>query len=320
MKDIVYYDFDLDQSAETRWENIFVHYHSEIEALRSTLKSIISPYATAIKYFDSLYQSYPKEKIMHHSEICFVADKIKMKPLEVLILQLVYETSSACTSAIIQTSNGEFFFRTMDWPMDFLKNITIGLNIIKNGVVIGKAITWLGYLGFLTADSVLDDYIIAINYRRTKTINFTTLMKNLFRTINLKWPIGYLVRFLIEFQYSSSEARDVLITSELISPCYITMYIPKVQSCIITRDCDKTINIRTDNLIQTNCDWNKSEPNILWSVERREHMQKIQNLILKKYKPNDTEILDQIMVHPIINDETIYVHYRYNDKYKAIVL
>lgn len=320
MRNIEYYDFAIDKSIETRWDPIFMDFQTQIDTLKIKLESIISPYASIIGYLDTAYQSYPKDKIMHHSEICYIAKKIGMTPFKILLLQLIYETSSACTSAILQTSDQDFFIRTMDWPMDFLKDITIGLNIIKNGVIIGKAVTWLGYLGYLTASNIIDNYTIAINYRRTKMVNITSLMKNLFRTVKLKWPIGYLVRYIIESQYSSSDARDILIMTELISPCYITMYIPQIQSCIITRDCDKTVNVRTEKLIQTNCDWNKTEPDILWSVERRNKVSQIQDLLLKEKNLTETQILDYLMIYPIINDETIYVHYQCGDKYETIIL
>jgi len=64
--------------------------------------------------------------------------------------------------------------------MKFHKQITLGLNIHKNGKKIGSCITWLGCLGFLTAWKIDGngeiDYTIAINYRRIQGINIQILI------------------------------------------------------------------------------------------------------------------------------------------------
>ncbi len=120
--------------------------------------------------------------------------------------------------------------------------------------------SWLGYVGFLTAHNTIDNYIISINYRRTQTISLTSFVKNFGRTIKTKWPIGYLVRTIIENKLDISRAKSLLEKAELILPCNITIYAPKYQTYIFTRDCDV----------------NKIGPNILWLRERKEYVEEIQ--------------------------------------------
>jgi len=204
--------------------------------------------------------------------------------------------------------------------MLFLKNITIGLNVKKGTEIIGKVTTWLGYVGFLTATNIPDNYTISINYRRTKEISIGALAKNLYRTIMMKWPIGYLVRHIIQHGFNIAEAKKNLECAELISPCYITIYVPNHQSYIITRDCTKSINTRSNELIQTNCDWNKTEPNILWSLERAKMIKDIQRII-DQYDgmPSPDDILGLLLKHPVLNEETIYVHYQYENTYESLI-
>lgn len=46
------------------------------------------------------------------------------------------------------------------------------------------------------------------------------------------------------------------------------LYIPNKNSCVITRDANKTVDVRYHTLVQANCDHDKTKPNILWSLER----------------------------------------------------
>ena len=320
MKNIKFYDFDLGLPAAERWCAVFDAYAADLDDLSSKLRSILNQFGMVSTLIKPLYTFSPKSYMLHTDEIAYVAKRIGMTSFEVLLLQLIYETSSACTTSVLKVGTKEFFFRTMDWPMLFLKDITIGLNIKKDNKYIGKVTTWLGYVGFLTATNTIHDYTIAVNYRRTQDISIMTLVRNLYRTVSMKWPIGYLVRNIIENSANIVDAKNLLETCELISPCYVTVYVPYHQSYIITRDCDKTVDTRSNELVQTNCDWNKTEPDILWSLDRVK-LVKITQEIIDKYMipPSPYEILDLLLKYPVLNDETIYVHCQYNNMYETFI-
>ncbi|AGC02196.1 Ntn (N-terminal nucleophile) hydrolase [Acanthamoeba polyphaga moumouvirus] len=250
---------------------------------------------------------------MYYDEISYISERIGIDLYETLLLQLVYETTSACTTAILDVNDNKFYLRTMDWPMDFLRDITIGLRIIKNSEIIGHVVTWLGYVGFLTVKNIQHEYSIAINYRTTGNMTLFLAIKNAYRAATLKWPIGYLVRYILEKNLTLSKAKTYFINVELISPCYITLFSSNDSSYVITRNCDKSINVRSTNLIQTNCDYNKNEPNILWSIERREYIQKVINKINNSEKKiSYKKLIKAISKFPVVNKDTIYIHFQYN--------
>lgn len=202
MKSITYYDFDLHSTPEQRWGPIFDEYSHKLDDFRKILKQLLSSYGLDTEIIKFVYSATlhmtSSNNIMFYDEILYISHRIKLDPHEVLLLQLIYEVSSACTCAVIKIDAKEIFFRTMDWPMTFLKDITIGLNIRSGEEYIGRVITWLGYVGYLTATNIKYNYTIAINYRRTTNISLTSLARNFFRTIYLAWPIGYLVRHIID--------------------------------------------------------------------------------------------------------------------------
>jgi len=323
MKKIIYYDFDLTQTAEKNWGPIFDDYSDCLVQIRTELKNILKQFGVGTFLAEQIYHTINTNKILYYDEISYIAKRIGLEIYEILLMQLIYETSSACTSAVIKIGTNEFFFRTMDWPLTFLKDITIGLNIKSNNKLIGKVTTWLGYVGFLTATNTIDNYTIAINYRRTKEVSIIALAENLHRTISFKWPIGYLVRNIIEKNCCLYDAKVILETSELISPCYVTLYVPNYKTYIITRDCNakNEVNTRTENLIQTNCDWNKTEPNILWSLERIKTIRSVQKKIDKTDHTTlkSSDILELLLQKPVLNQETIYVHYQYENEYETFV-
>ncbi|XWV25697.1 acid ceramidase-like protein [Tupanvirus soda lake] len=320
MKPITFYDFDLQLPAAKRWGPIFDTHIDYLPNLQNSLRNILNQFGLLPSFIKPIYNMTSENNILYYDEICYIAERIGFSSFEALLMQLIYETSSACTATVLKVGTKNFFFRTMDWPMMFLKDITIGLNIKRGSKLLGKVTTWLGYVGFLTATNTIDNYTITINYRRTKDITLTSIASNLYRTVRMYWPIGYLVRHIIENSFNIIDAKNSLETAPLISPCYATIYVPDHQSYIITRDCDKLVDTRTENLIQTNCDWNKTEPNILWSLERINMINKIQkNIDAVNGDLTSNEILTLLLKHPVLNEETVYFHYQYGDEFETIV-
>lgn len=322
MKNIIFFDFDLDVIPEKRWEHIFDAFTTKLPKLKNSIKKITANQNLLSDIGNIAYNLISESNILHFQEIQYIAQRMELSIFEVLSLQLTYEMSSACTTAVLKIKEKNFFLRTMDWPMDFLKDITIGLNIMKNNKCIAKATTWLGYIGFLTATDSVNNCTYAINYRRTTNMSLGSIIKNFFRTLKMNWPIGYLIRYIVEINLNTTDAIELLSIAQLISPCYITIYAPNDKSCILTRNFDKLDNIRYDNLIQTNCDCDKTVPNILSSLERVALIKKKYwqlNSTTNKSQLTPKKILRCFLKDPVLNSETIYIHYQYDNEFKTFV-
>ena len=320
-RQVKFYDFDLDKTAAERWGPIIDAHLEYLPTAIKEIKKLIDSFGIATTVIKSFYEWFDKGDIYYYDEIKYIAERLGFDPFHVLLMQLIYETSTACTATVLTYGkNQTLFFRTMDWPMMFLKDLTIGLNVKRSNKIIARVVSWVGYVGFLTANNSTENYTITINYRQTTNPTILSMLFNLNRIRQLIWPIGYLVRELMEKRVKEDNAISLLQCREIVSPCYITVYSQTATSYIITRDCDKTVDIRSENLIQTNCDWNKSEPNILYSLERRAKVQKIQEKITKKNITNELEIVGMLMQTPIINEETIYLLTMYGNTVSAYVV
>jgi len=69
--------------------------------------------------------------------------------------------------------------------------------------------------------------------------------------------------------------------------------------------------------VQTNCDWNKVEPDILYSVKRRNMIKSLEESFIEFNICESKKILKMLLKFPIINHETIYVHYQYKNEYRS---
>ena len=312
MTPIKYYSVDLSktQPAE-KWDHVILDHLDKFPNLVQEIRSFLQPYSTMMTGIRLALFLAPKSAIFHYDEIEYFSKAIGLEFHEILVMQLIYELSSACTTGVMSTPHGPLFFRTMDWEMDFLKRLTIGLDLTRGGRPVGRVLTWVGYVGYLTA--MTDSYNIAINYRRTQDLSVSSILNNLYRIITRRWPVGYLVREIIDREMSASAAKMTLQESQLVTPCYITLHCKdqSIDSVVITRDPQGSADVRTTDLVQCNVDHDKEEPNILYSLERRSTFRRIERGIT----PLDSldEIVKPLTIFPIVNDHTIYVYYECGD-------
>lgn len=232
---------------------------------------------------------------MYYDELLSISNMTKISLDKLLIMQLIYELSSACTTIV---TKDKIMYRTMDWPMLFLKDLTIEVEFVKHGKALFKATTWVGYVGIFTAMNYNYHYAVAVNYRRTKEIDLMSFIGNAIATLNMKWPIGYYVREVFSKNVNYQTAKQSFKDVTFISPTYISMS-SEEECCVLTRDAEQLYNERTSlPLIQTNVDFDKSTPDILYSNQRR--------VICQDVLTNSDDFATHLSVFPIINEETIY--------------
>src|SRR5579883_2465386 len=109
------YVLDLDLSPEERWINIFNDYKHKIPELKNQVNKIFETFGigyysqSLLYYFIRLfeltgYMSYSKE-------IRFFSEFSGIEFEKVVIMQLYYEMTAACTSIVTKINNEPAFFR-----------------------------------------------------------------------------------------------------------------------------------------------------------------------------------------------------------------
>ena len=317
MNPVKEYVINLDKKPELRWRKVIndhkKHFPTVEREIDLILKSVGALGGIA-KFTTGLINKIGY--VMHKQELEGISALSGIPMSKLILMQICYEMFAACTSIVIKgekKSNGidnrYYHFRTMDWEMDFLKDITVNVIFTRGGKPVFRGTTWAGYVGIVTGLNT--NYSLALNYRRSEG----TLLGNVFRTIKMKWPIGYLVRHVLENNFSDFKAYEALCTYKLISPCYITYCSTGIVSRVIVRECDSfagervlTNRNKVPFLIQTNHDvGSKSPTNIMWSHERYNKAKKLlEQKDFSKSKDIKKDILETFCVKPIINEHTIY--------------
>jgi hypothetical protein len=305
------YRFDLDQSVSQRWGPILADFKDKFGKLKQTVDNMLNAMGVSDNswtyYGVKKLVSWYRDSILFRDELEFISKTTGIQFEKLLLMQLLYEASSAC-SCIVTQVNGQYkFLRTMDWDLPLLKLITIELEFIKNKKTLFIAPTWVGCVGVFTAHRP-GAYTIALNYRRTKNLSLTSLFWNLWSVTSMRWPASYLIRHVAETQSFFETTVHILQSSALVSPCYLTVF-NNEKSLVITLDPDGFSTRKLDGpLYQTNCDHNNSlqGDNILWSRERCEL---IKNRTSAKGNnwTSTKQMLQDLLVHPILNHETVYI-------------
>jgi acid ceramidase len=247
--------------------------------------------------------------VKYADEIEYISKKTDIPFGKLVLLQIMYELSACCTSMIYLNNETPVHLRTMDWPLDFLKKLTITVDFQRNGKTVYKTITWAGYIGAFTAmkPGVCS---ISMNYRETDT----SILNNILNLAKSYWPSGYLIRHVMETENDISKIYDYLTEAKLVAPCYFVLCGNTKKECFdIVRDRVSSKDIyKLDGqyLIQTNIDPDSKlreneKKDILYSVRRQTCGAKLIKDLCKT-KLENKEILSTVKDFPIINDETVY--------------
>lgn len=301
------YEINLDLPPSRRWNDVMYAYRDELQEIIPHFQELLSTMFGFAKYpaYLAINAARIAGGILYQEEIQAIAEFLNMKFEDVLLLQLCYELNSCCTSIVTNVDGEKTFFRTMDWPLNFLNGLTIDLEFTQSGETLFHATSWVGYVGIATA-TVPNKYSIAMNFRLTKDRTISNILSNVYALLNMKWPVGYLIREVCSSKKNLNDTIVNLCKSSVVSPCYLTICPASTElPFVITRDPDGYSCDSSEYVIQTNCDKCKCEPNILHSVERRELAKQIVAENSNNFSSVD-ELARQLLVEPIVNVETIY--------------
>jgi hypothetical protein len=296
------YKISLDDEPKNRWREVIEDNKEEIKRIHRKMNI---PENYAIKSIMNV--AYYLGLMIHSEEIEYIANHCCIPFHQAVILQIMYELSACCTSCVFSMDDKLVHLRTMDWPLEELKKITIEVEFTKNNKTIYKAITWAGYVGILTAVKP-NICSISLNYRRANG----NILENIMNLCLGMWPGGYLIRYLMENEFKFDDIVKELKISRLVAPCYFIICGLENAYNVVRNSGDYDFFELKDNenIIQTNIDpHNHNEnDNILLSLQRKITARNIiSNLNSQNKNLSNEELLSNFYEYPIINDITIYI-------------
>eukprot|EP00736_Rhodelphis_marinus_P006671 Rmarinus@m.4334 len=324
---------NLDVPEKDRWKHIIPQYSEKILMLVRKLEAEVASVGLGglksaaeflVKAFDSCGGF-----VLYRDELLYLSEALRMPFEEVLLVQIYYELCACCTSLLADDDQGAIHFRTMDWPLPELNPLTITVDFHKGGQLLYRTVTWAGFVGVLTGVRV-GCYSISVNFRSLGG----NPLGNLMRSLTGCWPVGYLVRDVLESQSSYAAACQTLENARLVSPSYIIVKAAvRGVGRVITRDpsgfSSRSFRDAEENkefLVQTNVDWGVAvapDGDILYSTARIEAVEKLFAQFKQNEKrsspPDDRErntmasgptaddIVNGLFRHPVLNEDTVYM-------------
>lgn len=306
-KSVPKFIINLDDKPENRWNQVIKEYKSKFNSVINVMNKLLQGFSGTVLTWLTWFYS---EQVFYIDELKAISNKSGIELEKLIILQLCYELFACCTSILINEGDKIIHYRTMDWEMSELKDLTIHVTFIKNGKQLFSATTWAGYVGVMTGIKP-GVCTLALNYRRIGG----SILTNVNKSINGSWPIGFLMRHMLETENSYETIKNYLCDSALISPCYLTVGgVKSGEGVVICRTRDKVDKIQTLNennhnfLVQTNIDYDKENDinvqNIMYSKQRIFCVKNIMNNYDKTNNVKD--IIQKFNKWPIINETTVY--------------
>jgi hypothetical protein len=296
------YEFNLDLPESKRWDAILEDYRDKLRAFRANIIDLVAPFSgdsfsikSSIFLFDKLGQ------IWFSGEIKKICEALDIDFYVGVMLQLFFDVYSGCTAVTTEVSGRKVLFRVMDWPLSFLKDLTVNLKVTKNKRVLYYATTWVGYVGVLTSMKPGMN-AVAVNSRGVIDGSLYDYVKSQGMSLINKTQVGLALRYANEQYRDEVDFLRYLRNVKTTSPCYFTVCSCDRVNRTIVRDCSSVEIIESDRIITTNIGANGE--NIALSKERAEV---VSSVLRDTVFATVDDVFDKLLVSPILNDESIYV-------------
>lgn len=174
------YAINLDTRPEERWTKMATEHSKELRGLISSVINFVE--ALVPKSLVEMIRGLQIDIVNdlpypYGAELLGVAKAANLSAIEAFLANVVYELTAfdwgsvnkdfnACTSIIAQTTNGTIYHvRNMDYGYpNFLRNLTVEVDFLENGVVSYTGTTFVGYVGLLTGQKP-NKFTVTLNQR-----------------------------------------------------------------------------------------------------------------------------------------------------------
>jgi len=306
--DIPSFSIDLDLDPIDRWSDIIPNFAQPMREFNDEIRSQIPQIYidVAEKIASRLDNHIPQP---YHDEFYSISQAISMPLADIVLVNLVYELRTYCTSLLVRTLNGTILHgRNLDFNLntDLLRRLTFHGKFFRTSkpTFQYESIHFAGSIGLLTS-SRQDYFSLSINQRNTGDEHWW--MNALMAFLHLhSMPLFILTRFIFDNPFTSYiDMKYILENQHLIAPAYFIITDGRSSGMIITRNRLNSINPIELNstLVQTNYDHWLDDPS-------RDPRRTTAENILETFNSTQmttNNIFDIVLsVIPVLNRITVY--------------
>uniref|UniRef100_UPI00398EC507 N-acylethanolamine-hydrolyzing acid amidase-like isoform X2 n=1 Tax=Pristiophorus japonicus TaxID=55135 RepID=UPI00398EC507 len=252
------FNVSLDTPAAQRWEPVLRHY--DVAQLRRIVRLIIR--SVAPKWVIPIIEQLAAQLGLiipqpYEAEIQGISKALGLSLGDGLLINLVYEISGFCTSIVAQDSRGNIYHgRNLDYEFsDILRSFTVDLQFVKNGQVVYRGTTFIGFVGLWTGQSP-NKFTISGNARVRGEWWKTMIAALLKRNPPPSWLIRDTLLQAADFQAALKMLANNPITANVY---YILGGVKSNEGVIITRNLSGPVDIWP--LIPMKGQWYRVETN-----------------------------------------------------------
>ena len=317
------FKINLATSAFHRWDHIFEP--QDIKILQGLIKSMWGSFEDTrgkskkekLQFAEDLFNAMAAEMDQVGisyliQEIQGIAHLLAVQPCELLLLHLSYESLMGCTAGLFSDASGDVrMFRTLDWDILPLKQLSIHIDVYNGDALLFQATTFKGYVGCLTGMCMRESpFGVAINWRgdaEEEENEGEDEARGDMDGSSIDLPIGFFVRHALQQADACFESFVAQIErTTLMAPCYVIVAGPQPnQGAVLTKAESRAgfsqwaqKSTSDSVVVQANID-------SVTSIDYRDPTESIARckLVLSKLQPNSPrELIFQTFLRPPICD------------------
>ena len=307
--DIPTFSIDLDRHPLDRWTDIIPQFIEPMQEFNTEIRAHLPQvYIDVAEIIASRLDKHIPQP--YHDELFSIARAISLPIADILLVNLVYELRTFCTSLLVRTVNGTILHgRNLDFNLEtnLLRRLTFHGKFFRTSKpnFSYQSIHFAGSIGLLTS-SHRNSFSLSINQRETGDEHWW--MNALMSFLHLhSMPLFLLTRTIFDDpNMSYIDMKYRLQHQRIIAPVYFILTDGRSSGMIITRhrlDSINPIEFNSSMLVQTNYDHWLDDP--VQDLRRTTAEE-----ILRTLQPNqmtEDNLFDFVLsVIPVLHRKTIY--------------
>ncbi|KAI6656842.1 N-acylethanolamine-hydrolyzing acid amidase-like [Oopsacas minuta] len=304
------YTINLDEAPKLRWKEVAKDYGTQMVNFRSKMVQLLK---IPVALLDVLETQAPA--ILAHlpneyaGEIVGLAQAIGLPLTDMILVNIIYDMTAACTSIVAQTTDDKIIHaRNLDYslPME-LRNLTIIVDVQRNNLTVFNGVTFAGMIGLATGQKP-NRFTISLNQR-----NKGFRLENLYEML-LNREAHFVTLYIRgELESDESEFNSAVENFQIapfMAPCYIILGgVKPGEGAVITRGREAELDVRFIDkgkgawyVLETNYDWWEPPPS---SDNRRDPAVKHMKDVGRSKISLDT-LYEVLSTPPVCNNGTTY--------------
>ncbi|MDP2435817.1 MAG: acid ceramidase family protein [archaeon] len=208
------FEVNLDEPVERRWNAVIDHFRERLRESDRIISQFLRDAVGKIKgaFLESVASGMMRTYnafggVYYGAELAAISARCGIALGRLIMIQLVYEVSAACTSTVAPFHGVPLLARNMDWELPGLdlRALTVQLDFTKGGRLCFRAASWAGCVGIFTGCKPgPGGFAVSVNFR----LAGGTVWQNIKNGLGRGWPVSFLVRETLESapDYRTAEA------------------------------------------------------------------------------------------------------------------